>query len=114
MTLTEAQAWLYDNLPRYEAFVLLNEECRTGAKAYSYLREKLFSGIPVASEALDALLVIVSLAEKEGNILFPVRLHMFVRGLQGIYACVNPACTCQGVHYSQREKLHIGKIYSIP
>ena len=113
-TLSDAQAWLYDNLPRYEAFVSLNEECRTGAKAYSYLREKLFPGVAVASDALDALLVIVSLAEKEGNILFPVRLHMFVRGLQGIYACVNPACTCQGVHYSQREKLRIGKIYSIP
>lgn len=112
--ITDAQAWLYDNLPRYQAFVELNEECRSGAKAYSHIRSKIFPGETDADAALDSLLVIASLAEKDGNILYPVRLHMFVRGLQGIYACANPKCTCSDIKYSPREKLHIAKILSIP
>ncbi|MBR0406560.1 MAG: DEAD/DEAH box helicase [Clostridia bacterium] len=114
VSLQEAQAWLYDNLPRYQAFMLMNEECRDGAKSYSALKEKLFPGEAKANEGLDALLVIASLAEKNGNLLFPVRLHMFVRGLQGIYACSNPTCNCSGVKYSGNEKIRIGKVMSTP
>lgn len=113
-TLAEAQEWLYDNLPRYQAFVDLNRECRRGATAYSMLASTIFSNEPNAAGALDSLLVIASLAERSGNLLFPVRLHMFVRGLQGIYACSNPKCTCAGVKYSEREKLRLGKIIPVP
>ena len=109
----EAQAWLYDNLPKYQAFVRLQELCRDGAKSYSVLKEKIFENDKNASDALDALLVIASLAKKNDEILFPVRLHMFVRGIQGLYACSNPHCSC-GAKYSQEEKLPIGKVISIP
>lgn len=114
VTLPEAQEWLYDNLPRYQAFVDLNKACRSGAKAYSKLETTIFPGDPNAAEALDSLLVIASLAEKKRNLLFPVRLHMFVRGLQGIYACSNPRCNCAGRKYSEREKLRFGKVISVP
>ena len=108
-----AQEWLYDNLPKYEAFIELYKLCREGAKSYSDIKNKLFGSCREAEDALDALLVLVSLAEKNGNILFPVRLHMFLRGLQGLYACSNPNCTC-GAHYSEREKLPLGKVISTP
>ena len=113
LTIDEAQEWLFDNLPDYEAYVKLHQLCRDGAKPYSLLRREIFGDSEYAFEALDALLVIVSLAKKEGNILFPVRLHMFVRGLQGLYACSNPKCTCDA-KYSEREKLPLGKVVSIP
>lgn len=106
-----AQEWLYDNLPEYEAFVKLNGLCRDGAKSYSCIRAALFAGEERASEALDSLLSVVSLAAKDGNILFPVRLHMFLRGLQGLYACSNPKC--EHSKYSESEKLHLGKVVSI-
>jgi hypothetical protein len=70
------------------------------------------SDLKNAEESLDALLALVSLAAKNGNILFPVRLHMFLRGLQGLYACSNPKCSC--AKYSKNEKLPLGKIISIP
>ena len=108
----DAQEWLYDNLPRYEAFVLLNKICREGAKSYSEIRNTIFGSKENANEALDALLILVSLASKNGNILFPVRLHMFLRGLQGLYACSNPQCTC--AKHSSKEKLPLGNIISIP
>ena len=107
----DAQEWLYDNLAEYEAFVKLNGLCRDGAKSYSFIRRELFGEQEKASEALDSLLSVVSLAAKDGNILFPVRLHMFLRGLQGIYVCSNP--NCQHAKYSPSEKLHLGKVVSI-
>lgn len=112
ISLDDSQAWLYDNLSRYEAFMKLYKECRDGAKSYSYLEKTLFGAHENSKMALDALLVVVSLAKKNDNILFPVRLHMFVRGLQGLYACSNPRCNCN-VHFSERERLPLGKVSSI-
>jgi ATP-dependent helicase YprA (DUF1998 family)/predicted RNA-binding Zn-ribbon protein involved in translation (DUF1610 family) len=109
---SQAQEWLYNNLPRYEAFALLNKLCRDGAKSYSEIKNKLFGSDANAEKALDALLTVVSLAAKDGNVLFPVRLHMFLRGLQGLYACSNP--NCPYAKYSDSEKLPIGKVISIP
>ncbi|SDZ53043.1 Helicase conserved C-terminal domain-containing protein [Evansella caseinilytica] len=109
---SQSQEWLYDNLPKYQAFVLLNKLCRDGAKSYSEIRKELFGESVNAEKALDALLALVPLAAKNGNILFPVRLHMFLRGLQGLYACTNPKCTC--AKYSESEKLPLGKVISIP
>lgn len=111
---SDAQEWLFDNLPDYEAYVMLHKLCRDGAKPHSLLRKEIFGESDYAADALDALLIVVSLAKKEGNILFPVRLHMFVRGLQGLYACSNPKCTCDGKKYSEKEKLPLGKVISIP
>ena len=110
---SDAQTWLYDNLPDYQAYVKLHELCRDGAKSYSMIKEELFHNDAKGSEALDALLVIVSLAKKNEEILFPVRLHMFVRGIQGLYACSNSRCSC-GAKYSFEEKLPLGKVVSVP
>lgn len=108
----QAQAWLYDNLPKYEPFVSLKKLCRDGAKSYDFLKGQLFGDHTYAENALDALLALASLAKKGDSLLFPVRLHMFMRGLQGIYACSNPKC--QNANYSESEKLPLGKVYSIP
>lgn len=108
----QAQEWLYNNLPKYEAFVLLNKLCRDGAKSYSEIKKTLFGNSANSEKALDVLLALVSLAAKNGNILFPVRLHMFLRGLQGLYACSNPKCSC--AKYSESEKLPLGRVISIP
>lgn len=113
ISVPDAQEWLFDNLPDYEAFADLHKLCRDGAKSYTELKEKIFGTTEYAEKALDALLVIVSLAKKDEEILFPVRLHMFVRGIQGLYACSNPKCSC-GAKYSSEEKLPLGKIISLP
>lgn len=111
---SDAQEWLYNNLPDYEAFIKLHELCRDGAKSYTVLKNDIFGDSSYANDALDALLVIVSLAKKNGQVLFPVRLHMFVRGIQGLYACSNPNCSANNVKYSEEEKIPLGKVISIP
>ena len=108
----DAQEWLYDNLPKYEAFAKLNKLCRDGAKSYDVIRKTVFGDVKDSKKALDALLTLAPLAVKDGNILFPVRLHIFLRGLQGIYACSNPKCTY--AKHSDSEKLPLGKVISIP
>ena len=110
---SEAQEWLYDNLPNYKAYVELYSLCRDGAKSYTELKQKIFGDSKDAEKALDALLVVVSLAKKNGEILFPVRLHMFVRGVQGLHACSNPKCNC-GAKYSKKEMIPLGRVVSVP
>lgn len=114
ITKDEAQEWLFDNLPRYEAFVNLKDFCSGGAKSYTEIKEELFGEHENAEKALDALLVLASLAKKNGSILFPVRLHMFLRGLQGLYACSNPNCNHKDRKYSEKEKLPLSNVFSLP
>jgi len=112
ISLNDSQAWLFDNLPKYKAFIDLYKMCRDGAKSYSEIKRTIFPNCDNGDKALDALLVISSLAEKDGNILFPVRLHIFVRGLQGLYACTNP--NCSKAKHSERDNIFLGNITSIP
>lgn len=109
-TKEDAQAWLYDSLPKYEPYVQLHKFCRDGAKPYSYLQSEIFGDAENAGKALDVLLALAPLAVKDSQMLFPVRLHMFLRGLPGIYACSNP--NCELAHHSHREQLPLGNIYS--
>ncbi|WP_126241880.1 DEAD/DEAH box helicase [Burkholderia gladioli] len=48
-----------------------------------------------AQRALDSLLSLCAFARsmKDGRPLLPARLHLFFRGLPGLYACVDPQCT---------------------
>lgn len=110
ITTEKAQEWLYDNMPKYMAYIDLYKACRAGAKSYSEIQTSVFGDNEYASEALDVLLSLAPLAKKDNRMLFPVRLHMFLRGLQGIYACSNPNCSCS--RYSAKEKLPLGKIVS--
>lgn len=108
----DAQEWLYDSLPKYEAYISLYKACRDGAKSYSEIKQLVFGNNEFAANALDVLLVIAPLAKKDNRMLFPVRLHMFLRGLQGLYACSNPKCNCENTKYSLDEKLPLGNIVS--
>ena len=40
IAVSDAQEWLYDNLPDYEAFIKLYELCRDGAKSYTILKNE--------------------------------------------------------------------------
>ncbi|NMA95176.1 MAG: DEAD/DEAH box helicase, partial [Clostridiales bacterium] len=106
----DAQNWLYDFLNTFNPMLALMNECRGQAIPYSSLPGKLFPNIDneIARKALETLLVLAPLAkDKSGQVLFPARLHMMFRGLQGIFACCNPHCP----DARSSEGLRIGKIY---
>ena len=62
----------------------------------------------IAQKATSVFLAIAPLAKnKEGAVLFPARLHMLFRGLQGIYACSNPACS----EKNHDSSLGLGRVF---
>lgn len=106
----EAQIWLYDFLNNFKPMLSMMKVCRGCATSYDELANKVFpkDSDPIAKKATEALLAIAPLAKnKENQVLFPARLHMMFRGLQGIYACSNPDCTEKNSY----EGIEIGKIY---
>ena len=67
------------------------------------------SEIFVAEKAASALLAIAPLAKNiEGKVLYPARLHMMFRGLQGIFVCANPSCTEKS---HEDAGLGLGRVY---
>ena len=61
----------------------------------------------VALYATTVLLAIAPLAKNaDGNVLFPARLHLMFRGLQGLFMCSNPNCHCK-----ESSELPFGKVY---
>jgi ATP-dependent helicase YprA (DUF1998 family) len=68
----------------------------------------------VSQAALDALLAVTNAARlKEKNkVLLPARLHLFLRGVAGIYGCVNPRCPNRRIQDADTSLL--GKLYPEP
>lgn len=66
----------------------------------------------VRDKALDSLLRICNYAKEEatGKVFLPARLHLFFRGLSGLYACVDPQCPDR----RQQEGGLIGRLFSEP
>lgn len=106
----QVENWLYDELPKVEQLMKIMEYCRGNAFSFLKLANELYPNMDEANaqKATSVLLAIAPLAKnKEGQVLFPSRIHMMFRGIQGIFACANPACT-QKNHSSL---LPLGKIY---
>ncbi|MDL2257543.1 DEAD/DEAH box helicase [Eubacteriales bacterium OttesenSCG-928-K08] len=103
--------WLYSSLKSCNPMQRIMKQTRGHATSF---KELAFIAFPeanqeVAEQATNALLAIAPLAKNiDGNVLYPARLHMIFRGLQGISACSNPACTNSN-HAS--AALNLGHIY---
>jgi len=106
----DVEQWLFKELNKLAPLLRVMECCRGNAVKFSELSNKVFPDDPieVAQKATSVVLSIAPLAKsKDGQVLFPSRLHMMFRGLQGVYACANPDCTEKG----DESDVPIGKIY---
>lgn len=105
-----AQQWLYNNIARYKPFVDLFNICRGNAISYDELLETIIGDTTEEGEkALENLLLIAPLAKDENsNVLFPARIHLFFRGLSGIYACLNPNCD----HKHEGDDVAMGALFT--
>lgn len=58
------------------------------------LQRRLFGDVPGADRATASLLALATFARRHSDqrVLLPTRLHMFFRGLPGLFACANPEC----------------------
>lgn len=107
---SDVEKWLFVELNKFTPLLRVMKYCRGNAIKFSELSRKVFpdESIEIAQKATSVVLSIATLAKNnEGQVLFPSRLHMMFRGLQGIYACTNPNCT----EKEGESDLPIGKVY---
>ena len=94
-SIEEAKNWMYQHLLDYEPFAKLIKKCRGDAIALSSLGEEIYLDLDgeSAAKAVSLLISIAQLAtSKEGEVLFPAKMHLLFRGVKGVFACVNPKC----------------------
>ncbi len=95
--------WLFDQLTGFEPLENLITAVSGHAVRLDYLRDRLFGDHPSvdAEKATDTLLALGSYAQRsrDGRVLLPTRLHLFHRGLPGLFACVNPNCSKRLGHH---------------
>lgn len=101
--------WMYDHLLEYRPFHALIKQCRGNAVSLGELAASIFPDLE-QEQALRAVSVLLSLAplakNDKGAVLFPARMHMLFRGITGVYACANPACS----HAHTHDGLTLGEI----
>ena len=105
------EAWLYSALQQCIPMLKIMKETRGKATSFHELARGVFpdADVDVAEKAISVLLAIAPLAKNAaGSVLYPARLHMMYRGLQGIFACSNPNCPHGNQH---TKKLGIGQVY---
>lgn len=104
----EVGVWLATHITEYKPFQELLKACRGNAISFEELAYSIFPMESQSFSALDAMLTIAPLAkDRNGNVLFPARMHMLFRGFHGIYACINPDCP----HGEQGNGLKLGQIF---
>lgn len=105
------ESWLFDSLNSCNPMLRIMDKTRGHAISFKELAKYAFPNADamIAEKATSVLLAIAPFAKNtDGSVLYPARLHMMFRGLQGLYACANPNCT-QVNH--DRSDLGFGKIY---
>ena len=89
---------LYSRCRDFGPAVMLVKAISGNATELSLVADQVFSGEPDSSKrlkALDGLIAIGNFAQesKTKKVFIPARLHLFFKGLSGVYACVNPECS---------------------
>jgi len=88
-----AKTWLYDNIKSFDVFSQIAEICKGNASSVREISNKIFPKTKKSAEtAIYNAFEIANYATKNGNYIFPLRVHMLFRGLRGIFACTNPDC----------------------
>lgn len=102
--------WMYDNIVYYRPFHELIKHCRGNAVSLGELAENIFPDrtLEEALYAVSVLLAVAPLAKnKKGSVLFPARMHMLFKGINGVYACTNSECS----HSHSDDTLSLGEIF---
>ncbi|MBO7822129.1 DEAD/DEAH box helicase [Burkholderia pseudomallei] len=93
----EVRDYLFSHLSAFGPVNLLINQVSGRATALETLTQLLApeASLEESQKVLDSLLSLCSQARraKDGRVLLPTRLHLFHRGLPGLYACSDPNCS---------------------
>jgi ATP-dependent helicase YprA (DUF1998 family) len=86
---------LYDLVSRQPVAQLLTEQIMGRPMHVAALANAVFPTSSDPMAALDGLLAVCALARRaeDGRVFLPSRAHLLFRGLDGLFACVNPRCS---------------------
>ena len=89
--------YLGRQLPQLQAFRDLWKITSGQARAFQEIAQHLFPNLDQQARGLatSALLALAAAANADDRPLFPVRAHLFFRGLPPLYACINPRCNAR-------------------
>ena len=108
---TDPRNYLFGALTGFGPLELLIQSVSGRASALDALQRTLFGNSANAARATAALLALATFARRvtDQRVLLPTRLHMFFRGLPGLFACCNPNC-----EYSREahERNILGRLYT--
>lgn len=103
---SEAREWIAKTLPTLAPFQRLNQCVRGGCNTLEEIAAVVFPQQQGAVGGTDILLNIAALGKhSDGSVLLPVRMHMFIRGVQELTACCNPNCSL-----AENDGLRLGKV----
>jgi len=87
--------YLFHALTGFGPLELLIQRVSAGALPLYQLQQELFPEGKQADQATDALLALATYARRmsDQRVLLPTRMHMFFRGLPGLYVCSDPTCS---------------------
>lgn len=109
--------YLYNNLTGWGPAELLVKNVSGKAVRLNELSSLLFpeTNEKHASSATEALVALGSYARRrsDNKVFLPTRLHLFYRGLPGLYACTDPHCTARLDSTIDTEPI-LGRLYTIP
>jgi ATP-dependent helicase YprA (DUF1998 family) len=111
---TSVLSELYDALENQPYVNQLVAQAANKAQALGVLADAVFPGSADPLRALEALLTVSTLARRSQDEpgLVPTRVHGLFRGLQGVYACINPRC--QGRQAGPGQHAPVGKLFATP
>lgn len=97
---TDPASDLYSAVSHFGPAKLLVTEVSGNALVLDQVALKLFPDVSdeaVRVRAMDSLLRLCNFAreKKTDKVFLPARLHLFFRGLSGLYGCVNPKCSAK-------------------
>lgn len=105
--LSEMRSLLGECLSKTATYCRLENAVRGGCHTLDDLVLDVFPNDDGKKEELDALINLAVLAtDNSGKPLLPVRMHMFIRGVQGLTVCSNPDCPDHA-----DDSLAFGKVY---
>ena len=101
--------WLYEHLSKYPPMLELIKLCSGKGVEFSKIVANVFETkeIVQAEKATEILLLLGTMAKsKQDKVLLPSRVHLMFKGLNGIFACINPNCS----HHHDVMGIKLGNI----
>jgi len=113
----DLQRYVFERLDGYAPVERMIDLVSGHAIDLAELSRQMFAGADaeIARRATEVLLALATFARVGNRVLLPTRVHLFYRGLPGLYACVNPRCTVRlDTVTGARAPYILGRLYTEP